>query len=50
MVPSVFTPQAKEPTEALTDAKVPAGGVASLKMLLPQQAMVSSVLTPQANN
>jgi hypothetical protein len=47
-VPSVLTPQTKGPELALTDAKVPAGGVIQPFKLSPQQTTVPSVLTAQA--
>ena len=47
-MPLFFTPQANL-SPALTDTKVPAGGVAWPESLLPQQAMVPAVFTPQAN-
>ena len=46
-VPSVLTPQVN-PKLALTDVKVPVGGVAWPELLLPQQAMFPLLLTPQA--
>jgi hypothetical protein len=45
MVPSVFTPQVWD-FPALTETKVPAGGVAWPALLSPQQAMVPSVFRP----
>jgi uncharacterized protein (DUF2336 family) len=48
-VPSVFTPQVYW-SPALTNAKVPSGGVAAPKAFSPQQATVPSVFTAQAWN
>ena len=45
MEPSVFTPHVCS-APALTEAKVPGGGVACPRSLSPQQAMVPSVFTP----
>jgi hypothetical protein len=46
MMSSLITPHVcAQP--ALTDAKVPAGGVASPLLLSPQQSTVLSLLTPQ---
>jgi hypothetical protein len=48
MVPLGFSTPHTAMELALTEENVPAGGVNSPKLLSPQQAMVPSVLTPQA--
>ena len=45
-MPSVLTPQVWT-VPALTEAKVPVGGLAWSKLFRPQQATVPSLLTPQ---
>jgi hypothetical protein len=46
MLPSVFKPQVWA-LPALTDVKLPLGGVAWPKSLTPQQAMLPSLFKPQ---